>query len=387
MIVVELRVVKILLVPTKEQRQAFYDSAYYSDLMYNTALQWNIDYYDSEGKFYSYYDMCYLLPDFKRENPAFKSVGSFVLLSAVSDLRKAFDRRRQGAGFPKFKKIGKKLSFGISSQRLHVFENTVQIPSMGKVKCKQCHWLTRGKSDEELASLKYHNPHIKFDGKYWFLTFGVEVGLTQDQVTDEVIGIDLGIKNTLATSSGVIKPNINNTRQVLNLKKRKKRLQRKVSKKYEKNKRGNKYIKTRNIKKLERQICLIDRRLHNIRENYNQSITNEIIHMYPARIMLEGLNIKGMLKNRHLARSIQEQQFYRIRQLLTEKALNTQAVQIGVISKNYPSSKKCSRCGNIKKNLKLSDRTYVCPACGLVIDRDINAAINIRDCSDYELAF
>ena len=387
MIVVELRSVKILLVPTKEQRQAFYDSAYYSDLMYNTALQWNIDYYDSEGKFYSYYDMTRLLPDFKRENQEFKSVNSFVLCSAVKDLRIAFNNMKRGSGFPKFKKIGNKLSFGIPPQRLYIFENMAQIPSIGYVKCKHCHCLPKYKTGKDISTLKYHNPRIKFDGKYWFLTFGVEVGLTQDQVTDEVLGIDLGIKNTLATSSGVIKPNINNTRQVVNLKKRKKRLQRKVSKKYERNKQGNKYIKTRNIKKLERQIRLIDRRLHNFRENYNQSITNEIIHMYPARIMLEDLNIKGMLKNRHLARSIQEQQSYRIRQLLTEKALNTQAVQIGVISRNYPSSKRCSRCGNIKKDLKLSDRTYVCPVCGLVIDRDLNAAINIRDCIDYELAF
>lgn len=387
MIVVDLRSVKILLVPTKEQRQAFYDSAYYSDLMYNTALQWNIDYYDSEGKFYSYFDMIRLVPDFKQEYSEFKSVNSFVLCSAVRDLRAAFNNMKRGSNFPKFKKVGKKLSFGVTPQKLYVFENMVQVPSIGYVKCKHCHWLTKYKTGKDISTLKYHNPHIKFDGKYWFLTFGVEVGLTQDQVTDEVMGIDLGIKNTLVTSSGVFKPNINNTRQVLNLKKRKKRLQRRVSRKYEKNKRGNKYIKTRNIKKLERQIRLIDRRLHNIRENYNQSITNEIIHMYPARIMLEDLNIKGMLKNRHLARSIQEQQFYRIRQLLTEKALNTQAVQIGVISRNYPSSKKCSRCGNIKKDLKLSDRTYVCPVCGLVIDRDLNAALNIRNCSDYELAF
>lgn len=164
----DLRGVKILLILTKEQRQAFYDSAYYSDLMYNTALQWNIDYYNECEKFYSYYDMCYLLPGFKRENPEFKSVGYFVLVSAVSDLRTAFDRRRQGAGFPKFKKTGKKLSFGLDSNRLYVFENTVKIPSVGIVKCKNCHWLTRGKSDEELVSLKYHNPHIKFGGKYGF---------------------------------------------------------------------------------------------------------------------------------------------------------------------------------------------------------------------------
>lgn len=383
----DLRVVKILLVPTQEQRQAFFDSAYYSDLMYNIALQWNIDYYESDGKFYSRFDLIRMLPDFKYDNPEFQTVDGYILKAAVTDLRVAFNNRKRGSGFPRFKKIGKKQSFGVRGDRLKVFENLVQIPSIGKVKCKHCHWLTRGKSDEELTMLKYHNPHIKFDGKYWFLTFGVEVNVTPDIVSDEIIGVDIGIKNTVYTSNGVSKPNINHTRQIINLEKRKKRYQRKLSRKYQLNKQGNRFIKTRNIKRLERKVRLIDRRLHNIRENYNQTITNEIVSMLPRRIMLEDLKVKNMMRNRYLARAIQEQQFYRIRQLLTEKALNTGAVQIGIVLWNYPSSKRCSRCGGIKRSLKLSDRIYVCDSCGLVIDRDYNASLNIRDCKDYVLAF
>ena len=381
----ELRQVKILLVPTKEQRQAFYDSTYYSDKMYNQALQWNIDYYESEGKFYSRFDLIKMLPEFKYFNPEYGSVDGYVLKSAVSDLCVAFSRRKSGSGFPRFKKIGRNLSFGVRNDRLKVFENIVQIPSIGKVRCKHCHWLTRTKSDDDLASIKYHNPHIKFDGKYWFLTFGVEVNITRDVTSDEIIGIDLGIKNTIFTSSGVSESNINHTRKIVNLNKRKKRLQRKVSRKYELNKQGNKFIKTKNIKKLERQIRLIDRKLHNIRENFIHTITNNIIRHFPKRIMLEDLKVKNMMKNKHLARSIQEQQFYRIRQLLIEKAKNTQAVEVGIVSWNYPSSKKCSRCGSIKRNLKLSDRVYKCTNCNLVIDRDYNASINIRDCKDYKL--
>ena len=381
----ELRQVKILLVPTKKQRQAFYDSAYYSDLMYNQALKWNVDFYKEEGKFYSRYDLINMLPKFKQDNPEFASVDSYVLKDAVTNLRVAFSRRKSGGGFPRFKKIGKNLSFGVRNDRLKVFENIVQIPSIGKVRCKHCHWLTRTKSDDDLASIRYHNPHIKFDGKYWFLTFGVEVNITPDVTSDEIVGIDLGIKNTISTSNGVCKSNINHTRKIINLNKRKKRLQRKVSRKYELNRDGKKYIKTKNIKKLERQVRLIDRKLHNIRESYIHIITNEIISHFPKRIMLEDLKVKNMMKNKHLARSIQEQQFYRIRQLLIEKAINTMAIQVGIIPINFPSSKRCSRCGSIKKNLKLSDRIYVCDTCGLVIDRDYNASINIRDCKDYKL--
>ena len=381
----ELRQVKLLLVPTKEQRQAFYDSAYYSDKMYNQALQWNIDYYESEGKFYSRYDLIKMLPEFKQENEEYFSVDGYVLKAAVTDLRVAFNKRKSGSGFPKFKKIGRKLSFGVRGDRLKVFQNAVQIPSIGKVKCKHCHWLTRNKSDEDLLSIKYHNPHIKFDGKYWFLVFGIGVNIIPDITTNEVVGIDLGINSTIYTSNGVSEPNINHTRKVINLNKRKKRLQRKISRKYELNKQGNKFIKTKNIKKLERQVRLIDRKLHNIQENYIHTITNKIINQFPKRIMLEDLKVQNMMKNKHLARVIQEQQFYRIRQLLIEKAINTQAVEIGIIPWNYPSSKKCSRCGYINKHLKLSDRIYKCPNCGLVIDRDYNASLNIRDCKDYIL--
>lgn len=381
----QLITVKILLVPDKQQRQAFYDSAYYSDRIYNEALQWNIDYYNQSGMFYSRYDLIRMLPEFKQKNPEYYGIDGYVLKEAVTNLRTAFNRRREGSGFPKFKKIGRKLSFGVRGDRLKVFRNQVQIPSIGKVKCKHCHWLTSNSSDEELLSIQYHNPHIKFDGKYWFLLFGVAVDLEPDVTTDEVIGIDLGIKNTIYTSNGISKDNINHTRKVINLERRKKRLQHKVSRKYELNKDGKRYIKTKNIKRVEKQIRLIDRKLHNIREDYNQQITNEIIALHPARIMLEDLKVKNMMKNKHLARAIQEQQFYRIRQLLTEKALNSITIQIGVVNWFYPSSKKCSRCGSIKRDLKLSDRIYVCNNCGLVIDRDYNASLNIRDCKDYKV--
>lgn len=378
-------IVRLLLVPTEYQRQKFYEFSYYADRMYNEALQWNIDYYESDGKFYSRFDLINMVTDFKHENPEFDIIDRHVLNIAVTDLRVAFNNMKHGSGFPKFKKYGKKNSFGVRNDSLKVFTNKVQISSIGIVRCKHCHWLIQRMSDEQLAQLQYHNPRIKFDGKYWFLSFGVDVALTPDKTTDEVIGIDLGIKNTIYTSNGISKPNINHTRQVINLERRKKRYQRRVSRKYELNKQGNKFVKTKNIKRLERQIRLIHRRLHNIRENYNQSIANEIIKQFPKRIMLEDLGIKGMMRNRHLAKAIQEQQFYRIRQLLTEKALNTQAVQIGVVQRRFPSSKMCSRCGNIKRNLKLSDRIYVCDSCGLVIDRDYNASLNIRDCKEYDL--
>lgn len=379
-----IRGVKILLIPTKEQHQKFYDFSYYADLMYNQAIDWNNELYKSEGIFYSKFDLINKLPFFKKEHPEFASVDSFVLKTAITDFRTALNQMKHGSKYPRYKKIGKKLSFGTRNDRLKIFENKVQISSIGVVKCKHCHWLTKTKTDEELSYIHWHNPRVKFDGKYWFLVVGVEVSLTKDETSNEVIGIDLGVRKTIYTSNRIIKPNINNSRKVVNLERRKKQLQKKVSRKYELNKQGNKYIKTRNIKKTEKRIRLINRNLRCIRENYNQSITNELIALHPKRIMLEDLNVRGMLKNKHLSRSIQQQCFYRIRQLLIEKALNTMTVQVGVVDRFYPSSKTCSLCGFINRQFG-SEEIFVCPKCNLVIDRDYNASLNIRDSKDYKI--
>lgn len=381
----ELRRVNILLIPTKDQRQSFYDSVYYSQKMYNQAIDWCKDAYEETGMFLSKFDMINMLPEFKQDNPEYYSVDGYVLKDAVTQLRKSLNNRNRGAGFPRYKSYSKsRKSFGVRTERVTLLHNKVKIPSIGWVKCSHCHWLTKDKSDEKLSMIKLHDTRIYFDNKYWFLSVGIEVSLTEDKLTDEIIGIDLGIKNHISTSNGVVEPNINHTRQVKILERRKKILQKKISRKYELNKDGRKYVKTKNIKREEQKLRLIYRKLTNIRESNLHRICNEVISFLPKRIMLEDLNVSGMMKNRHLAKAIQEQLFYRTRQLLTEKAKNC-FIEVGIVNRLYPSSKKCSRCGYIKKDLKLSDRIFECPNCELVIDRDYNASLNIRDCKDYRL--
>lgn len=381
----EIRRVNILLVPTKEQRQSFYDSVYYSQCMYNQAIDWCKEAYEETGMFLSKFDMINMLPEYKRNNPDFTKVDSYVLKDAVTQLRKALNNRNRGSGFPKYKNYRKsRKSFGVRTERVKLYEDVVQIPSIGKVKCKHCHWLTDNKLDEQLASMKLHDTRVYFDNKYWYLSVGVEVHLIEDILSDEVIGIDLGISNHVSTSNGIVEGNINHTRQVKLLERRKKILQKRISRKYELNKQGKKFIKTNNIKRAEQQLRLIERKLTNIRKNNLHRICNKIISHLPKQIMLEDLNVSGMMKNKYLAKSIQEQLFYRTRMLLTEKAKNC-FIEVGVLNRFYPSSKMCSRCGHINKKLKLSDRIFTCSNCGLVIDRDYNAALNIRDCKDYKL--
>ena len=175
--------------------------------------------------------------------------------------------------------------------------------------------------------------------------------------------------------------NINKTKRVKRLKKRLKRLQRQVSRKYEANKQGNKFVKTNNIIKLEKRIKLLHRKLSNIRNNHIHQATNKIIKLKPYRVVMEDLNVKGMMKNKHLSKAIQEQGFYEfIRQMKYKCEFN--GIQFIQADRYFPSSKLCSCCGKIKHDLKLKDRIYKCD-CGNIIDRDLNASINL---SNYGLA-
>ena len=206
----------------------------------------------------------------------------------------------------------------------------------------------------------------------------MEIGIKPERNTSEVIGIDLGIKSFAACSNGAVYKNINKTHTVKQLNKKLRRLQRQVSRKYLKNKVGNKFIKTSSIIKLEHKIKLIHRRLKNIRENYIHQITTYLVKTKPCKIVIEDLNIKGMLKNKHLSKSIAEQCFYKFITTLDYKC-KWGSIELIKANRFYPSSKLCSCCGSIKKDLRLKDRVYTCNHCGLVIDRDFNASINLAN--------
>jgi putative transposase len=246
----------------------------------------------------------------------------------------------------------------------------------------------------------YSNPRISYDGKHWYLSVGLEVEEKQVELTDTVLGIDLGIKNLAICSNEVVYKNINKTKEVRRLEKKLKREQRKLSRRLENNidhyikvlgKDGNYHNKPiykkeindcKNIKKQRLKIKNLYQRLTNIRNNHLHQSTREIINTLPKAIVLETLNVKGMMKNRHLAKSIANQKFYEFKRQIDYKAKMV-GIEVVYADKFYPSSRMCSCCGNIKKDLKLSDRIYKCE-CGLDIDRDKNASINLANY--YKLA-
>ena len=269
---------------------------------------------------------------------------------------------------------------GKRPSRIYLKENgKLQIPTIGNVS------FGFARSGFDL-SCKKQVANISFDGKYWYLSYTEDVDTQATNSPDytEGVGIDLGIKTLATVSDGTKIPNIKTFRRVRILNKRLKRLQRKVSRKYLINK-CNKHNKTKNIIKLEKRIKLIHRSLKNIRINYIRKFVSELIKKQPQYIAIEDLNVKGMMRNKYLAKDIANCSFYTIKEHLIRKAKERNIV-VRLVDRFYPSSKTCSNCGSYKKELKLSQRVYHCNSCQVKIDRDFNASLNIATTDKYKLA-
>ena len=202
--------------------------------------------------------------------------------------------------------------------------------------------------------------------------------------TNKGIGIDLGLKDFAICSDGNIYKNINKTQRIRKLEKKLKREQKRLSRKYEfLKKRGGTATKS-NINKKIANVQKLHHRLDNIRTDYINKTISRIVNQKPKFITIEDLNVKGMMKNKHLSKAVAEQKFYEFRNKLTTKC-NALGIELRIVDRFYPSSKLCHCCGSIKKDLKLKDRIYKCE-CGYIEDRDYNASLNLRDCLTYKIA-
>ena len=377
-----IKAIKIRLLPTKEQEILMFKSTGTARFAYN----WGLGKWEEMSKQGLKPSKAKIKKEFNntiKKQEEYKwlyEVSGQVTPQAFDDLNTAYKNFFKGRSEkPKFKiKKKSKKSFYVRYDAIKFKDNKVNMEKIGKVAYK---------SNYDIPQLdKYTNPRCHFDGKYWYLTLGFEHGENQAESNKDLsIGIDLGIKD-LAIVNCLDKPikNINKSIEVIRLKKKLKRLQRQVSRKYEMNKNGKQFIKTNNIIKLEKQIKLIHRKLANIRNNHIHQATNKIVKLRPYRVVMEDLNISGMMKNKHLSEKIQEQKFYEfIRQIKYKCEFNK--IEFVQVDRFYPSSKTCSCCGNVKSDLKLKDRIYVCnnDDCKLVIDRDKNASINL---GNYKLA-
>lgn len=359
---------KIRLKPTPEQTIQLYKSAGTARWTYNWTLQRQQENYNSGGKFLSDNILRKEITQLKKKDEFqwLSDVSNNIPKQAVKDACNAFKSFFKGrVKHPKFKtKRHSKLSFYNDNMKLKSKVNSVLIEKVGWVK-----------TSEKVPNAKYYNPRISFDGKYWYLSFGIEVEFEKETLTDTILGIDLGIKDLAVCSNGTVYKNINKANEIKKTKKRLRRLQRRVSRKYQMNRKGGTFAKTCNIIKMEKHIQHLHRRLANIRNNYIHQTTTSIVRTKPCVIVMENLNVSGMMKNRHLAKAIQEQKLHEFKRQMIYKCEKF-GIKFIEADRFYPSSKRCSHCGYLKKDLKLSNRTYHCD-CGLHIDRDLNAAINL----------
>lgn len=379
---------KIALQPNKEQEAFFWECANAARFVYNFSLNLKTEAYKTEGVSLDSNNITKYITQLKytEQYNWLLNIPSETIKYAVKDMESAFKKFFKGAGYPKFKKKSKTIpSFYTRYDTLYSINNN---------HIKICGLKQPVKTYENcLIPETPRNPRIKYDGKYWYLTYGVELSpenrgipvisnkfKTYSEIkakeSTETLGIDLGILHTAVCSDGKIYENINKTPEMQRLEQKKKRLQQQISRKYEMNKQGNKFVKTKNIIKQEKQLKLVQRRINNIRNTYINQMTYEIVKTKPSKIVIEDLAVSNMMKNKYLAKSIQEQCWYEIRQQLEYKG-QLYCIPVKLASRFYSSSKTCSNCGYVNKNLTLANRVYICPKCGLEIDRDYNASINL----------
>ncbi|ORX24501.1 transposase [Thermoanaerobacterium sp. PSU-2] len=383
---------KVMLLPNNKQKTKLFECAGVARWAYNWALEQEQISYKNSGKFINDRELRKRLTELKQteEYKWLNNYSNNITKQAIKDACTAYKNFFEGRNnFPKFKsKKRSKQSFYQDTVKIVITETQIKLEKLttSKKKNKQkLNWIKLAEKGRIPTgkNIKYSNPRATFDGLNWWLSIGVEIQQEVNESLTEGIGIDLGIKDLAVVSTGQKFKNINKSKKVKKLEKRLKRLQRKLSKKYELNKiqiEGGeaRYRKTKNIKKLESLVLKIRRRLKNIRHNYIHQITTSLVRTKPKYVVMESLNTCGMLKNRKLSKSIQEQLFYEFKKQMEYKcAWNN--IKFILADRFYPSSKTCSNCGYIKDNISLSERVFVCDECGYEIDRDLNASINLKN--------
>ena len=369
---------KVRIYPTKEQEALMWKHINCCRYVWNYMLALQEESYTNGEKHLSRFDMIKLLTLLKKDGTHdwLYEVSSTSLQIICSDLSDAFSRVfNKTARQPRFKSKKKaKPSFGINSQNFYFkTESLLKVEKIGDVRYKTDFNFQIGRG------FKFSNPRISYKNNKWMLPFGMECENQAPCLTDKKVGIDLGIKELAVVAiddEQLVFHNINKSKKMRTLNRQLKHTQRAISRKYEANKVGKKFVKTRNIERLEDKLRKLRARISDIRENYIHQTTHKIVSMLPSQVTMEDLNVSGMMKNQHLSKAISEQCFYEfIRQMRYKCAWN--GIEFVQANRFYPSSKTCSHCGSIKQDLKLSDRTFVCSDCGFTIDRDYNAAINL----------
>lgn len=372
-----------MLLPNNKQKTKLFQYANAARYAYNWALAREQENYKNGGKFIFDGELRKEFTQLKKtsEYTWLNNISNNVTRQAIKDACKAYRNFFKGyTRFPKFKSRKHSVpKFYQDNAKIKFTDTHVKVEGFAASKKRnkqKLNWIRLAEHGRIPTDCKYTNPRIKYDGINWWITVGIECNVIIDIYQNDGIGIDLGIKDLAICSDKNTYKNINKSQKIKKLEKRKRKLQRSISRKYEKNKKGESYCKTSNIIKREKELLKLNHRLTNIRQNYLHQTTSEIVNRKPRFICVEDLNVREMMKNKHLSKAVRQQKLYEFRKQIKYKAAWNN-IPIIIADRWFPSSKLCSCCGNIKKNLNLSDRTYVCE-CGNVIDRDYQASLNLK---------
>lgn len=374
--------------PTKEQIAKINKTIGTCRYVYNFYLAHNKELHDSGQEFLTGKGFSvWLNNEYLPNNPEYswiKEVSSKSIKKSIEDGCTAFTRFFKGQSrFPRFKKKGKsdvKMYFVKNNPKDCACErHRINIPTLGWVRLKEKGYIPTTKDGYVIKS-----GTISIKAGRYYVSALVEIPDTKvTNSSNEGIGIDLGLKDLAIVSNGKTYKNINKSARIKKLEKQLRREQRCLSRKYENLKKGESAQRA-NIQKQKLKVQKLHHRIDNIRTDYINKTIAEIVKTKPSYITIEDLNVSGMMKNRHLSKTVASQKFYEFRTKLKIKC-DANGIELRVVDRFYPSSKLCHCCGSIKKDLKLSDRIYKCE-CGYVEDRDFNASLNLRDAVTYKVA-
>ena len=356
--------------------------------IYNEYIKYNQEQYELGNKFVSANDFSkYINNVYLPNNPDkkwIKDVSSKSVKQAMLYGEKAFKNFFKGlSAFPVFKKKGKNElgAYFVKNNKadFEFYRHKIKIPTLKFVRVKEYGYIPKN------ANIKSGTITKIADRYFLSLIMEIEDTVKASNTSSKGLGVDLGIKDTVICSNGKVFKNINKTKKIKKIKKKIKREQRKMSRSVEYSKTNKIKLKEcKNFNKKKLKVQRLFYRLNCIRDDYSNKIVDEITRTKLKYITIENLKVSNMMKNRHLSKAIQEQNFFSIRNKLINKC-KERNIELRLVDTFYPSSKTCSSCGEVKKDLKLNDRIYKCSNCGLEIDRDYNASINLEKAKVYKI--
>ena len=374
--------------PTEEQKVRIRKTIGTCRFIYNFYLAHNKELHENGEKFMSSSQFRVgLNNEYLPNHPEcswIKEAYSKSVTQAVNDGQTAFTRFfNHKSAFPNFKKKGRsdvKIYFVRNNPKdCRCERHRIKIPSLGWVRIKEKGYIPTTKDGYVIKS-----GHVSIKADRYYVSVLIEISdKTTANNSNEGIGIDLGLKDFAVVSNSKTYKNINKSAKLKKLEKKLAREQRSLSRKYENLKKGESTQK-RNIQKQKLKIQKLHHRIDNIRTDYINKIIAEIVKTKPSHIMIEDLNVSGMMKNKHLSKAVASQKFYEFKTKLQAKCKEN-GIELRIVDRWFPSSRTCHCCKRIKKDLKLSDRVFKCD-CGYIEDRDFNAALNLRDATTYEVA-